>query len=105
VVLFAAAVAGIAVAVIAASSPKTDAAITSASLSAPVAALATLLVFLRVLDPVRDLDTRYGIFVGLGACAAITYGCWRAIRNDKPSRVAGRPRPRRRRPAPQPPAD
>jgi hypothetical protein len=94
VILLAAALAGIAVAFFAGSSPKTDAQITSASIAAPVAALATVLVLYRVIDPVGKLDTRYGLYIGLAACAATTYGCWRAIRNDGPSRVARRPRPR-----------
>jgi hypothetical protein len=99
VVLFAAALGGLAVAAIAAGSSKTDAAIASASCAAPIAALATLLVLFNVLDPPGSLDTRYGVFIGLGAAAATTYGCWRAIRNDQPSRVAGRQRRRRRRAA------
>jgi hypothetical protein len=75
---------------------KTDTQITSASLTAPLAFLATVLVLYRLVDPVGKLDLRYGIFIGLAACAAVTYGAWRAVRNDKPSRVS---RPARRRPA------
>jgi hypothetical protein len=95
-VLFVAAVSGIAMAAMAATSPKTDAAITSACFTVPVAALGTLLALYRVFEPVGKLDTRYGLFVGLAASALLTYGSWRAVRNERPSRVA---RPVRRRPA------
>jgi len=95
-VLFAAAIAGVGMAVLASASSKTDALITSASMTVPVALVATLLVLYRVLEPVGKLDTRYGLFLGLGACAAVTYGSWRAVRNERPSKVA---RPSRRRPA------
>jgi hypothetical protein len=97
-VLFAAAAAGVGMAALASASSKTDALITSASLTVPVAFLATLLVLYRVLEPVGKLDTRYGLYLGLGASAAVTYGSWRAVRNERPSRVA---RPSRRRPASQ----
>jgi hypothetical protein len=93
-VLAAAAIGGIALALVAARSPKTDAAITSACFTAPVAALGTLLALYRVFEPPGRLDTRYGLFIGLAAVATVTYGSWRAVRNDRPSRVA-RPAPRR----------
>jgi hypothetical protein len=93
-ILAAAALAGIAVAVLAGASSKTDAQISSASIAAPIAALATILTLYRVIDPVGKLDPRYGLYVGLGACLATTYGCWRAVRNDQPSRVARRARQR-----------
>jgi hypothetical protein len=93
VLLLVAALAGIAMAA-AASWPKTDAAITSAALTFPLELLATILVLYRLLDPVGQLDPRYGIFVGLGACAALTYGSWRAMRDERPARVAA-PGPRR----------
>jgi hypothetical protein len=98
VILFAAALAGVGMAVLASANSKTDAAITSACFTVPIAVLATLLVVYRVLEPVGKMDTRYGLFLGLGACAAVTYGSWRAVRNERPSRVA---RPPRRRPASQ----
>ena len=87
IVLALAAVAGIGMAALAAASAKTDAPITSAALTVPVALLATVLVLYRVLEPVGKLDPRYGLFVGLVACLAITYGSWHAVRNERPSRV------------------
>ena len=96
-VLFLSALGGLLTAFFAAG-PKTDGAITTACLTVPVAALATLLTLLRVIDPVGRLDPRYGIYIGLAASAAVAYGCWRAVRDEKPSRVA---RPARRRPASQ----
>lgn len=95
IVLFVAALAGIGVAIAGAGS-KSDAQITSACLTVPIGLLATLLVIYRVFEPVGGLDPRYGLFLGLGACAAVTYGAWRAVSNEQPSRVA---RPTRRRPA------
>ncbi len=95
-VLAAAALSGIGMAVLAGSSSKTDSQITSACLTVPLALLATVLVLYRVFEPVGKLDPRFGLYVGLTACLAITYGSWRAVRNDQPSRVV---RQARRRPA------
>jgi hypothetical protein len=96
VALAIAALSGIAMAVLAGTSSKTDTQITSACLTVPIALLATVLVLYRVFEPVGKLDPRFGLYLGLAACAAITYGSWRAVRNERPSRVA---RPARRRPA------
>jgi hypothetical protein len=93
-VLLLAAICGIAMAV-AGTNSKTDAQITSAALTVPVALLATLLVVYRLLDPVGSKDLRIGIFLGLLGCAAVTYGSWRAVRNERPSTVARPARPRR----------
>jgi hypothetical protein len=90
--LLVAAICGLAVAVFAASSSKTDTQITSACFAVPIGLLATILVLYRVLDPVRQLDPRIGLYLGLAACMAITYGSWRAVRNDQPSTVARRGR-------------
>jgi hypothetical protein len=94
--LLLAAIAGLAVAVLAASSPKTDTQITSAAMTVPVALLATVVVGYRMLNPVGQLDLRIGVYLGFVACLAITYGAWRAVRNDQPSTVVRRDR---RRPA------
>jgi hypothetical protein len=88
IVLLAAALAGIGVAVLAAASSKTDAQITSAAMTVPIGLLATVLVVYRVIEPVGKLDPRFGLFLGLAACLAITYGSWRALRNERPARVA-----------------
>jgi hypothetical protein len=93
VVLLAAALSALAMAVLAGASSKTDMQITSACLTVPIGLLATLLVLYRVFEPVRELDPRFGLFLGLAACLAITYGSWRAVRNERPSTVA---RPARR---------
>jgi hypothetical protein len=93
VVLLAAALSALAMAVLAGASSKTDMQITSACLTVPIGLLATLLVLYRVFEPVRELDPRFGLFLGLAACVAITYGSWRAVRNERPSTVA---RPARR---------
>jgi hypothetical protein len=84
-VLIATAAAGIAVAVFAARSTKPDAQITSAALTVPVAFLASLLVLYRVFEPVGKLDPRAGLYLGLVACLAVTYGAWRAVGNPNPS--------------------
>jgi hypothetical protein len=95
VVLLFAAIAGIAMAIAGAKS-KTDSQITSASMTVPIGFLASLLVLYRVFEPVGNLDLRFGLFLGLASCLAVTYGSWRAVRNERPSRVA---RATRRRPA------
>jgi hypothetical protein len=95
IVLLAAALAGAAM-VVAGGQAKTDSQITSAAMTAPLGALATVLVLYRIVDPVGDMDLRIGLFLGLAGCLAVTYGAWRAVRNERPSRVA---RPTRLRPA------
>jgi hypothetical protein len=94
-ILLLTAIAGIGVA-IAGTNAKTDGQITSASLTTPLAFLATLLVLYRLVDPVGKLDLRFGIYLGLLGCLAVTYGGWRAVRDEGPSRVR---RPDRQRPA------
>jgi hypothetical protein len=98
IVLLVTALCGIGVAVLASASSKTDAPVASAALTVPFGSLATLLVFYRLIEPVGKTDPRLGLFVGLGACLAVTYGSWRAVRNERPSSVA---RPARRRSASQ----
>lgn len=95
-VLLAAALCGLVMAVLAGASSKTDTQITSACLTVPIGLLATVLVFYRVFEPVGKLEPRFGLFLGLAACMAITYGSWRAVRNERPSTVA---RPARQRSA------
>lgn len=88
IVLLAAGLAGIGMALLAAGSSKTDFQITSAAVTVPIGLLATILVVYRLINPVGSLDPRVGIYLGLVGCVAVTYGSWRAIRNDQPSRVA-----------------
>jgi hypothetical protein len=95
-VLILTAAGGLAVAFFAARSTKTDTQITSAAMTVPVALLATLLVVYHVFEPVGKLDIRFGLYLGLLACVAVTYGAWRAVRNPNPATTA---RPGRRRPA------
>jgi hypothetical protein len=82
-VLLLAGLTGVAVAVIAAANAKSDAPIASAALIVPVGLLATLLVLYRVLDPVGDSSRRIGLYLGLAGGAAIAYGCWRSIRDER----------------------
>jgi 4-amino-4-deoxy-L-arabinose transferase-like glycosyltransferase len=95
IVLLIAAVAGLAVAFFAARSDKTDWQITSAAIAVAIAFVSTLLVLYRILEPVGKLDPRVGLYLGLAACLAVTYGSWRAVRNQYPSEAAPPGRPRR----------
>lgn len=83
VILFGAALAGISVGIVTAVNAKTDAPVASAALAVPVGFLASVLVLYRVLNPVADLDRRFGLFLGLVASLAVTYGCWRAVRDER----------------------
>jgi hypothetical protein len=83
VILLLAALAGIGVAVFGAANSKTDVPITSGALTAPVGALATLLVLYRLIDPVAGLDRKIGLYLGLLAAGWITYGAWRSIRDER----------------------
>jgi hypothetical protein len=93
-VLILTALAGLAVAFFAARSEKTDWQITSASIGVAVAFIASGLVLYRVLEPVGKLDPRFGLYLGLAACLAVTYGSWRAVRNQRPATASGRDGPR-----------
>jgi phosphotransferase system glucose/maltose/N-acetylglucosamine-specific IIC component len=46
--------------------------------------LSTVLVLYRVIDPVGDggVSRKYGLFLGLIAAAAVTYGGWRAMQEE-----------------------
>ena len=87
-VLILTAVSGLAVAFFAGRGEKTDWQITSAALTVPVALLASLLVLYRVFEPVGKLDTRFGLYLGLVACLAVTCGAWEAMRNPNPAMTA-----------------
>ncbi|MEK6278103.1 MAG: hypothetical protein AABM29_08830 [Actinomycetota bacterium] len=83
VILLIAALAGVGVAVFAAANAKTDVPITSSALTAPVGAIATLLVLYRLIDPVGGLDREVGLYLGLLAAGWITYGSWRSTRDER----------------------
>jgi hypothetical protein len=83
VILLIAALAGIGVAGFAAANAKTDAPISSAALTVPIGAVATLLVLYRLIDPVAGLAREVGLYLGLLAAAGITYGSWRSIRDER----------------------
>ena len=82
-ILLLAGLSGVAVGVLTAANSKTDLPITSAALAVPLGLLALLLVVYRLLDPVGGLDRRFGLYLGLVAAAAVTYGCWRSIRDER----------------------
>lgn len=80
--LFAAGV-GVAVAAIAAANAKPDAPVTAAAMAVPVGAVAVLLVIYRILDPVGGGSREIGIYLGLAGSAAVAWGCWRSIRDER----------------------
>jgi hypothetical protein len=74
--------AAVALPVISASNSKTDAPITATALTVLAAGVSSLLVFVRLLDPVGQGSRRTGLYLALGASLAIAVGAWRAMTEE-----------------------
>jgi hypothetical protein len=88
IVLFLAALAGIALAVMAASQSQVDIPVALSAITAGLGGLATLLVIYRIISPPDggfdelDVSRSIGVFLGLIAAAGITYGGWAAMQEE-----------------------
>lgn len=89
IVLFLAALAGIGLAIMAASQSQVDIPVALSAITAGLGGLATLLVIYRIIDPpdggfgdVIDVSRSIGVFLGLIAAAGITYGGWVAMQEE-----------------------
>jgi hypothetical protein len=116
-VLFLAAIAGIGLAVVAATQSQVNMPVAASAIAAGLGILATVLVLYRIINPPDfgagdfgldfDADRSIGVFLGLIAAAGVAYGGWRAMEEegtsfgDQADRVgSGGPPP----PSPPPPA-
>ena len=89
IVLFLAALAGIALAVMAASQSQVDMPVALSAITAGLGGLATLLVIYRIISPpdggagdLIDVSRSIGVFLGLIAAAGVTYGGWMAMQEE-----------------------
>jgi hypothetical protein len=83
VILFAAGLAGVLVALLAASQSKSDLPVAGAALTMVAGAVATVLVVYRELNPVGDLDQAGSMLVGLVGALGVAVGAWLAIRVEE----------------------
>jgi hypothetical protein len=89
IILLLAAIAGIALAVIAATQSQVDMPVAASALAAGLGGLATLLVIFRIISPpdggagdLVDVSRSIGVFLGLIAAAGVTYGGWLAMQEE-----------------------
>ena len=99
-ILFLAAIAGIGLALLAASQSEVDMPVAASALAAGLGILATILVLYRIISPPDfgasdfgidiDADRSIGVFLGLIASAGIAYGGWRAMEDEGATLGSGR---------------
>ena len=100
IVLFLAAIAGIAVALMAATQSDVDLPVAASAVATGLGILAVLLVLYRIISPPDfgagdfgidiDADRGIGVFLGLIAAAGVAYGGWRAMEEEGTTVGAGR---------------
>lgn len=95
VILFLAALAAIAAAVISAGGNEARAPFPPEALAFGLGLLSSLLVLYRILNPVLDAGRKLGLFLGFLASAGIAAGSLMAMREGAPERTRRRPPPRR----------
>jgi hypothetical protein len=84
-VILAAALSGIALAVLSATSRAVALPVAASALTAQLGGAAVLMVVLRMLfqpGPNAFVDLEAGIFVALGGCLLLTYGAWRSMEEE-----------------------
>jgi hypothetical protein len=98
-----AAIAGIALALMAATATQANMPVAMSAITAGLGGLATLTILYRLIDPPFDADREFGVFLGLIAAAALTYGGWTAMQEEGTSFSAQADRLSDRDDAPPPP--
>jgi hypothetical protein len=83
VILLAVGLAGILVALLAATQSKSDLPTAGAALTVVAGAVATVIVLYREMNPVGDLDQAGGILVGLLGALGVAVGAWLAIHAEE----------------------
>ena len=115
-VILLAALAGIALAVISATQTQVNLPVAMSAITAGLAGLATILILFRIISPpdggagdLIDIGRGIGVFLGLIAAAALTYGGWTAMQeegtsfSDQRDRLGGDDPPPPSQPPSQPP--
>ena len=82
IILFLTAVVAMAMALMTAMARTVALPVAASAITTALGVLGTVLVIYRLIDPPGDLDRKYGVFLGLIAVAAVTYGGWRAMQEE-----------------------
>ena len=82
IIWFITAVAAVALGAMAASQTAVNLPVALSAVVTGLGGLSTLLILYRLIDTPYDLDRSYGVFLGLIAAAAITYGGWTAMQEE-----------------------
>ncbi len=81
-ILFITVISAVALAVIRLTETRLDLPVAVSAVTAGLGALSTLLVLYRILNPIDDASRKFGIFLGLIAAGAVTYGGWLAMQEE-----------------------
>jgi len=69
-------------AIVAAVAVAAMSAVAGSAIVAGLSALGTVLILYRIIDPPSGADREIGVFLGLIASAAMTYGAWEAMQEE-----------------------
>ena len=82
IIWFLTALSGVALAYLAASQTSVSLPIAMSAITTGLGILSTLLIIIRIIDPPYSLSRSYGVFLGLIAMGAMTYGGWMAMQEE-----------------------
>jgi multisubunit Na+/H+ antiporter MnhF subunit len=82
IVLMLAIIAAVGVAAMSAYGTSDNLPVAGSAVVTGLAALATVLILYRIIDPPSGADREIGVFLGLIASAAMTYGGWEAMQEE-----------------------
>jgi hypothetical protein len=89
IIIFLAAISGIGLALVAASSTEVNAPVALSAITAGLGILATILILFRIISPpdqgfgdAVDVGRSFGVWLGLVASAAVAYGGWAAMQEE-----------------------
>jgi hypothetical protein len=82
IIWFITALSAIGLGALAASQTRFDLPVALSAVVTGLGGLSTLLILYRLIDPPYNLDRSYGVFLGLIAAAAITYGGWITMQEE-----------------------
>jgi hypothetical protein len=82
IVLMLAIIAAVAVAAMSAYGTSANLPVAGSAIVAGLSALGTVLILYRIIDPPSGADREIGVFLGLIASAAMTYGAWEAMQEE-----------------------
>jgi len=82
IILLLAIIAAVGVAVMSANGSSANLPVAGSAIVAGMGALGTVLILYRIIDPPGNADREIGVFLGLIASAAMTYGGWEAMQEE-----------------------